>query len=247
MLKMADPLPRLWHASALCVESAWHTRRRHYAAVLAGNSEGGSNRCLGEEHGRPGVLVMNCCTSGDGVSWPAGTAGQRAELRAHVADGDVPQDDILSSDAARDDFLGLFEGTGVGIRTSSASWNSMAVNIEHEDVSLGRIEGLDVASRVRQIEQAQQAGGILMTVAVAHQASSSTRTIALHEAALEAKLRGTDLAVLHVVESLDLDIEDAYRHSVQDEVECDGCPVAASSGHCAAGRGGDNPRPDREG
>jgi nucleotide-binding universal stress UspA family protein len=58
-----------------------------------------------------------------------------------------------------------------------------------------------------------------MTVAVAHQASSSSRTIALHQAAREAQLRGTDLAVLHVVETLDLDIEDAYQHSVQDEVE----------------------------
>jgi hypothetical protein len=45
-----------------------------------------------------------------------------------------------------------------------------------------------------------------MTVAVAHQASSSSRTIALHTAAREAQLRGTDLAVLHVVESLDMDI-----------------------------------------
>jgi nucleotide-binding universal stress UspA family protein len=58
-----------------------------------------------------------------------------------------------------------------------------------------------------------------MTIAVAHQASSATRTIALHEAAREAQLRGTDLAVLHVVESLDRDIEDAYQHSVKDEVE----------------------------
>ena len=58
-----------------------------------------------------------------------------------------------------------------------------------------------------------------MTVAVAHQASSSTRTIALQEAAREAQLRGTDLAVLHVVESLDLDIKDAYENSLRDEVE----------------------------
>ena len=57
-----------------------------------------------------------------------------------------------------------------------------------------------------------------MSVAVAHQASSSTRAIALHEAAREAQRRGEDLAVLHVVESLDLDIEDAYRHSLDDEV-----------------------------
>jgi hypothetical protein len=58
-----------------------------------------------------------------------------------------------------------------------------------------------------------------MTVAVAHQASSATRTIALHEAAREAQLRGKDLSVLHVVESLDLDIEDAYQHSLRDEIE----------------------------
>ena len=58
-----------------------------------------------------------------------------------------------------------------------------------------------------------------MTVAVAHQASSATRTIALHEAAREAQLRGKDLAVLHVVESLDLDIEEAYQHSLRDEIE----------------------------
>lgn len=57
-----------------------------------------------------------------------------------------------------------------------------------------------------------------MTVAVAHQPSSSARTIALHEAGREAKLRDAELAVLHVVESLDLDIADAYRHSLDDEV-----------------------------
>jgi nucleotide-binding universal stress UspA family protein len=58
-----------------------------------------------------------------------------------------------------------------------------------------------------------------MTVAVAHQASSATRATALHEAAREARWRGTDLAVLHLVESLDLDLEDAYRHGLTDEVE----------------------------
>ena len=58
-----------------------------------------------------------------------------------------------------------------------------------------------------------------MTVAVAHQASSSSRTIALHQAAREAQLRGTDLAVLHVVETLDLDVADAYQHSLKDEIE----------------------------
>lgn len=58
-----------------------------------------------------------------------------------------------------------------------------------------------------------------MTVAVAHQAESSTRTIALQEAAREARLRGTGLAVLHVVESLDLDLEEAYRSGLRDEIE----------------------------
>ena len=67
-----------------------------------------------------------------------------------------------------------------------------------------------------------------MTVAVAHQASSSSRTIALQQAAREAQLRGADLAVLHVVESLDLDIEDAYRHSLSDEVESAFSEVGAS-------------------
>ena len=58
-----------------------------------------------------------------------------------------------------------------------------------------------------------------MTVAVAHQASSASRTIALHEAAREAQLRDAELAVLHVVDSLDLDVEEAYRHSLKDEIE----------------------------
>ena len=67
-----------------------------------------------------------------------------------------------------------------------------------------------------------------MTVAVAHQASSATRAIALQEAVREARLRGTDLAVLHVVESLDLDIEEAYRSSLADEVELAFTEVGAS-------------------
>jgi nucleotide-binding universal stress UspA family protein len=58
-----------------------------------------------------------------------------------------------------------------------------------------------------------------MTVAVAHQAESASRTIALHEAGREAKLRNTDLAVLHVAEqALDLDLEEAYRNSLADEI-----------------------------
>jgi nucleotide-binding universal stress UspA family protein len=58
-----------------------------------------------------------------------------------------------------------------------------------------------------------------MSVAVAHQAASSSRRIALREAAHEAHVRGTELAVLHVVDSLDLDVEDAYRSGLRDEIE----------------------------
>ena len=57
-----------------------------------------------------------------------------------------------------------------------------------------------------------------MTIAVAHQVSSTAR-MALVEAAQEAKCRNTDLAVLHVVESLDADREEAYRLGVSDEIE----------------------------
>ena len=57
-----------------------------------------------------------------------------------------------------------------------------------------------------------------MTVAVAHQVSSTSR-IALAEAAREASMRQTGLAVLHVVESLDLDIAAANRSGISDEVE----------------------------
>ncbi len=67
-----------------------------------------------------------------------------------------------------------------------------------------------------------------MTVAVAHQASSSSKTIALQEAGREALMRGTDLAVLHVVESLDLDVEDAYRNSLTDEINSALANVAAT-------------------
>jgi nucleotide-binding universal stress UspA family protein len=58
-----------------------------------------------------------------------------------------------------------------------------------------------------------------MTVAVAHQVSS-TAQLALAHAVQEAKYRGTDLAVLHVVDSaLDADREEAYRLGVSDEIE----------------------------
>lgn len=58
-----------------------------------------------------------------------------------------------------------------------------------------------------------------MTVAVAHHASSSSRTLALQTAGQEAQLRATGLAVLHVVDSLDLDVEEAYRSGLQHEID----------------------------
>ena len=57
-----------------------------------------------------------------------------------------------------------------------------------------------------------------MTIAVAHQVSATSR-LALVEAVKEANYRGTDLAVLHVVESIDEDNKEAYRLGVSDEIE----------------------------
>jgi nucleotide-binding universal stress UspA family protein len=57
-----------------------------------------------------------------------------------------------------------------------------------------------------------------MTVAVAHQVSPTSRK-ALVQAVQEARYRGTDLAVLHVVESIDADSQEAYRLGVSDEIE----------------------------
>ena len=57
-----------------------------------------------------------------------------------------------------------------------------------------------------------------MTIAVAHQVSATSR-LALVEAVKEANYRGTDLAVLHVVESIDADNKEAYRLGVADEIE----------------------------
>ncbi len=57
-----------------------------------------------------------------------------------------------------------------------------------------------------------------MSVAVAHQVSP-TADLVLAEAGREAVLRGTTLEVIHVVESLDLDIAEANRAGVSDEVE----------------------------
>jgi len=57
-----------------------------------------------------------------------------------------------------------------------------------------------------------------MTVAVAHQVSATSRK-ALVQAVQEAKFRATDLAVLHVVDSIDADSQEAYRLGVSDEIE----------------------------
>jgi nucleotide-binding universal stress UspA family protein len=57
-----------------------------------------------------------------------------------------------------------------------------------------------------------------MTVAVAHQVSPTSRK-ALVQAVQEAKYRATDLAVLHVVDSIDADRQEAYRLGVSDEIE----------------------------
>ncbi len=58
-----------------------------------------------------------------------------------------------------------------------------------------------------------------MSVALAHQASSPIGRVALREAAREAKLRDVELAIIHVVESVDLDLADAHRAGLSDEVE----------------------------
>jgi hypothetical protein len=57
-----------------------------------------------------------------------------------------------------------------------------------------------------------------MTVAVAHQVSATSRSVLL-QAVQEARFRSTDLAVLHVVESVDADKREAYRLGVSDEIE----------------------------
>jgi nucleotide-binding universal stress UspA family protein len=57
-----------------------------------------------------------------------------------------------------------------------------------------------------------------MTVAVAHQVSPTSRK-ALVQAVQEATFRATDLAVLHVVDSIDPDRQEAYRLGVSDEIE----------------------------
>jgi nucleotide-binding universal stress UspA family protein len=58
-----------------------------------------------------------------------------------------------------------------------------------------------------------------MSVALAHQASSPIGRVALREAARQAQLRSTNLAVIHVVESVDLDVTDAHRAGLGDQIE----------------------------
>lgn len=57
-----------------------------------------------------------------------------------------------------------------------------------------------------------------MSVAVAHQ-PSPTSSLALRQAAAEAHLRRTSLAVIHVVDTLDLDKVEALRAGLSDEID----------------------------
>lgn len=57
-----------------------------------------------------------------------------------------------------------------------------------------------------------------MSVAVAHHTRSSS-ALALEEGARQAAYRGTELVVVHVVESLDSDIAEANRAGISDAVE----------------------------
>ncbi|GAA2486197.1 universal stress protein [Terrabacter carboxydivorans] len=56
-----------------------------------------------------------------------------------------------------------------------------------------------------------------MSVAVAHHTRSSS-ALALQEGARQAAYRGTDMVVVHVVESLDNDIAEANRAGISDAV-----------------------------
>jgi nucleotide-binding universal stress UspA family protein len=57
-----------------------------------------------------------------------------------------------------------------------------------------------------------------MSVAVAHHTRSSSG-LALAEGARQAAYRGTDLIVIHVVESLDKDIAEANKAGISDAIE----------------------------
>ena len=56
-----------------------------------------------------------------------------------------------------------------------------------------------------------------MSVVVAHQASSIGH-VALQEAAKEANLRKTTMAVIHVAEGVDLDVIEAHKAGLSDEI-----------------------------
>jgi nucleotide-binding universal stress UspA family protein len=57
-----------------------------------------------------------------------------------------------------------------------------------------------------------------MTVALAHQASSPIGRVALREAAREARVREAELAVIHVVDTVDLDLIEAHRVGLAAEI-----------------------------
>ena len=57
-----------------------------------------------------------------------------------------------------------------------------------------------------------------MTVAVAHKVAATGR-LALEHGVREARLRGSDLAVIHVVDSIDADSAEAYRLGISDDIE----------------------------
>ena len=56
-----------------------------------------------------------------------------------------------------------------------------------------------------------------MSVAVAHQPSATGR-LALREAARQASYRNTSLTVIHIADSVDLDLVDAHTASLRDDV-----------------------------
>lgn len=57
-----------------------------------------------------------------------------------------------------------------------------------------------------------------MTVVVAHQVAP-TAGLVLQHGAQEAALRGVELVVVHVVETLDLDVEQAQRNGLSEDVK----------------------------
>jgi nucleotide-binding universal stress UspA family protein len=57
-----------------------------------------------------------------------------------------------------------------------------------------------------------------MTVAVAHKVGPTGR-LALEHGVREARLRSTDLAVIHIVDSIDADRAEGYRLGIADEIE----------------------------